>query len=98
MSAAAADEPLKLDEVLEAEHAHLHGSAPDRPLRNRCAYSALCLSGGGIRSASFALGVIQALGRKGLLRFGLRASERVGVLHGQNVDAAFVTADDRALR
>lgn len=29
--------------------------------------SALCLSGGGIRSASFALGVVQALGKKGLL-------------------------------
>jgi Patatin-like phospholipase len=29
--------------------------------------SALCLSGGGIRSASFALGVLQALGRHGLL-------------------------------
>lgn len=30
--------------------------------------TALCLSGGGIRSASFCLGVIQALARKGLLR------------------------------
>jgi hypothetical protein len=29
--------------------------------------SALCLSGGGIRSAAFALGVVQALARKGLL-------------------------------
>src|ERR1700754_4088006 len=29
--------------------------------------SALCLSGGGIRSAAFALGVLQALSRKGLL-------------------------------
>src|SRR5215831_9522165 len=29
--------------------------------------SALCLSGGGIRSASFALGVLQALARLGLL-------------------------------
>src|SRR5215472_12780511 len=29
--------------------------------------SALCLSGGGIRSASFALGVLQALARHGLL-------------------------------
>ncbi len=29
--------------------------------------SALCLSGGGIRSASFALGVMQALARHGLL-------------------------------
>src|SRR5712692_5482641 len=30
--------------------------------------SALCLSGGGIRSASFALGVLQALARHGLLK------------------------------
>src|ERR1700675_3671177 len=29
--------------------------------------AALCLSGGGIRSASFSLGVIQALAKKGLL-------------------------------
>src|SRR5262249_44848476 len=29
--------------------------------------SAICLSGGGIRSAAFSLGVIQALARKGLL-------------------------------
>jgi len=29
--------------------------------------AALCLSGGGIRSAAFSLGVIQALARKGLL-------------------------------
>src|SRR5260221_14275148 len=30
--------------------------------------AALCLSGGGIRSASFALGVLQALARHGLLK------------------------------
>ncbi|HEY7790622.1 MAG TPA: hypothetical protein VIC33_08940 [Vicinamibacterales bacterium] len=36
--------------------------------RHRNAYAALCLSGGGIRSASFALGVIQGLARHDLLR------------------------------
>ncbi|MBD8525095.1 patatin-like phospholipase family protein [Pseudomarimonas arenosa] len=39
------------------------GVAKDEP------YSALCLSGGGIRSASFGLGVIQALDRFGVLRY-----------------------------
>lgn len=34
----------------------------------RLRLSALCLSGGGIRSASFCLGVLQALARKGMLR------------------------------
>jgi hypothetical protein len=38
-----------------------YGTAFDRKL------SALCLSGGGIRSAAFALGVVQALAAKGLL-------------------------------
>ena len=36
--------------------------------RHRCGHSALCLSGGGIRSASFALGVMEGLARHGLLR------------------------------
>ena len=36
-------------------------------LRTECAPSALCLSGGGIRSATFSLGVLQGLARKGLL-------------------------------
>jgi hypothetical protein len=34
----------------------------------KCSLSALCLSGGGIRSAAFSLGVIQALADKGLLQ------------------------------
>src|SRR5215467_1435744 len=63
-------------DVLREEFAALHpgadaGRAPadlyaaihqlERP------QSALCLSGGGIRSASFALGVLQALARHGVL-------------------------------
>ena len=48
-----ADPQARLDRVRRDMNAHGH--------------SALCLSGGGIRSASFALGVIQGLAHKGLL-------------------------------
>ena len=34
----------------------------------RAGHSALCLSGGGVRSASFSVGVLQALARLGVLR------------------------------
>ncbi|MDD5199341.1 MAG: hypothetical protein PHC88_06010 [Terrimicrobiaceae bacterium] len=44
---------------LRAIHRHIHALDSKR--------SALCLSGGGIRSASFGLGVLQALARAGLL-------------------------------
>ena len=73
-----ADEPpVTFDEVLGAEYralrpetrfdgadaradvARMHGEA--RPL------SALCISGGGIRSATFALGVVQGLADRGWL-------------------------------
>ncbi|MBI3657191.1 MAG: patatin-like phospholipase family protein [Acidobacteria bacterium] len=53
-------EPLPFSQVLEQERAQL-GVNTEKPL------TALCLSGGGIRSATFALGVLQALARKGLL-------------------------------
>ena len=36
-------------------------------IRHRASYAAVCLSGGGIRSAIFALGVMQGLAKKGLL-------------------------------
>ena len=65
---------LGLAEVLREEYAHLHPQAPpasigaspaDLPTMQRAmreaGHVALCLSGGGIRSASFALGVIQRL-------------------------------------
>ena len=51
--AAAVDPQERLDRMRRDMNAHGH--------------SALCLSGGGIRSASFALGVIQGLAHKGLL-------------------------------
>ena len=49
---------VRLSSLFEQIHAHVGGKATR---------SALCLSGGGIRSASFALGVIQALARFGVL-------------------------------
>lgn len=49
--------------MLEAEFAHVRGlKGAERQ------FSALCLSGGGIRSASYCLGVMQVLARRGLLR------------------------------
>src|SRR5437660_9997965 len=55
------EERLGLDDVLRAEHETLR---PDGDLTN---LSALCISGGGIRSATFALGAIQGLAERGLL-------------------------------
>ena len=56
------DEPLRLTKVLEEERAMICGDGdPSRPL------SALCISGGGIRSATFGLGAIQGLADHGLL-------------------------------
>lgn len=74
--------PLKLSEVLEEEYVRIHNAArPEYPVgateNQRLAImlklihsrkqSALCISGGGIRSATFALGVIQGLARCGVL-------------------------------
>jgi hypothetical protein len=63
--------------VLAAEFEALHGR-PQNPIHTLLDYArevhgrpgriaALCLSGGGIRSASFALGLLQSLARHGLL-------------------------------
>ncbi len=80
----AAGRPIPHYLVLEREYELLHGSLPDGypsastdpDLRLRSIYAAvlargqaaICLSGGGIRSASFALGVLQGLARRRLLR------------------------------
>src|SRR4051812_4651321 len=54
--------PLSLNDVLREETAAVRTDGdPGRPL------SALCISGGGIRSATFALGAIQSLAEHGLL-------------------------------
>src|SRR5580658_767791 len=60
-SKTAAKDHITLQEVLDAEHAALGIDVHDQPR------SALCISGGGIRSATFALGALQALAEKGLL-------------------------------
>ena len=81
--AAGQDPPLPQYAVLEQEFIHLHGRLPDGyPIVSRDAderlaaihaaihdraHAALCLSGGGIRSASFAVGILQGLARRGLL-------------------------------
>lgn len=75
--------PFPLYHVLEAEYVALHGplpkdydqseADPEKRLTAILAMihtqkpSALCISGGGIRSATFALGVLQGLARPGLL-------------------------------
>jgi len=74
---------LGLPDVLESEFAHLHGDLPGQyksagtEARLKGIWSAthalpekraaLCISGGGIRSATFGLGVLQGLARCGLL-------------------------------
>jgi hypothetical protein len=73
---------LLLHQVLEEEYIHLHGDlicGPDEDVEMRLknvrsaihglseGRSALCLSGGGIRSATFALGILQGLARCDLL-------------------------------
>jgi hypothetical protein len=52
---------IPLAQVLDDERRAILSDGPPRPL------SALCISGGGIRSATFALGAIQALAERGLL-------------------------------
>jgi len=77
------DSSLPLHEVLEAEFVALHGELPsDYPSSSESETrlkelwnaihlkekrAALCISGGGIRSATFGLGILQGLARCGLL-------------------------------
>jgi len=79
----AGDHCIPHHRVLECEYEHLHGTLPaDFPANDphpkrrldelnaaihTRRHAALCLSGGGIRSASFALGVVQGLARRRLL-------------------------------
>ena len=79
---------LPLGRILLDEYVNLHGPLPDNfpeddtdpatqsALFNLLAQreqSALCLSGGGIRSATFNLGILQGLASRGLInRFGNR--------------------------
>src|SRR5262245_59077753 len=76
-------QPSSLLTVLQEEFAELHADDPSLSTGERSRSlvelyqlihglavprTALCLSGGGIRSASFALGVLQALASYGLLQ------------------------------
>lgn len=61
------DNPLSLAEVLEEEALFLDGRlSKDDPI-GPGPRAGLCLSGGGIRSATFGLGVLQSVARLGLL-------------------------------
>lgn len=77
-----ADKPLRLYEVLEEEYERLHGvPSPSLDINNNAEerlkkivkenhnqqLAAVCLSGGGIRSATFGLGVLQGLAHNKLL-------------------------------
>ncbi|HSG49429.1 MAG TPA: patatin-like phospholipase family protein, partial [Longimicrobiales bacterium] len=58
------DTPLAVDDVLARERRALR---PDGESADSPPLSALCISGGGIRSATFGLGVIQGLAERGIL-------------------------------
>src|SRR5262245_32765104 len=77
-----ANASLQLHEVLADEFKALHGELPadyesstETETRQKAVWSAvhkekhaaLCISGGGIRSATFGLGILQGLARCGLL-------------------------------
>src|SRR6185295_1115527 len=73
----ASEPPISLPEVLTGEYRALRPDADFQAanLTELChkahhqekPFSALCISGGGIRSATFALGVIQGLAERGIL-------------------------------
>ena len=90
--------------VLESEYVHVNGPLPsdypdgasDPVVRERAihaaiharGHSALCLSGGGIRSASFALGVVQGLAQRGLMG----AFDFVSTVSGGGYTGAWLSA------
>ena len=63
--------PWSFNEVLERELAYINrrrAALGVVPTPSTGETTALCLSGGGVRSASFCLGVVRALARKGVLK------------------------------
>ncbi len=64
------------DKVIAAADACQAADAPLKNLLHRCSSSALCFSGGGIRSASFSLGVLQRLAK-----YSVSAPSGTGFLH-----------------
>jgi hypothetical protein len=81
------DSPAQRKQIIDDAHKAVDEAAiechtadvPLKHLLHLCGSSALCLSGGGIRSASFSLGVLQ-----GLARFSLAGSAENGFLHRLN--------------
>jgi len=64
MDSYADDKPLSFKDVVAAERKCIcPGADPQKP----AALGALCISGGGIRSATFAMGALQGLAEKGIL-------------------------------
>jgi hypothetical protein len=61
------DVPRTTADILREEREALRPEAEDQQTAFDLGLSGLCLSGGGIRSAAFSLGVVQALAAKGLL-------------------------------
>lgn len=59
------DQPISFSEVLKEERAHIRPA--DSAAQASAPLSALCISGGGIRSATFALGALQGLAQAGIL-------------------------------
>ena len=59
------DPPISFSEVLKEERSHIR--PPDNAAQASAPLSALCISGGGIRSATFALGALQGLAQAGIL-------------------------------
>jgi hypothetical protein len=78
------DSPEQRQQVIDGAHkcvdeAAIECHAADVPLKrllHLCGSSAVCFSGGGMRSASFSLGILQ-----GLARFSLAGSAENGFLH-----------------
>jgi len=64
-------QPLNFDEVLAEEFRALHKESPSPRdaihAHAAAGHAALCLSGGGVRSASFGLGILQGLAEAGIL-------------------------------
>jgi hypothetical protein len=62
--------PLNFEEVIEQERKVIdpHLAINRRQSAEQPGYTALCLSGGGIRSATYSLGILQGLAKAGLLK------------------------------
>lgn len=60
------EQPISFKEVIAEERKEINGTRSG--VTEKDGYTALCLSGGGIRSATFSLGVVQGLAKAGLFK------------------------------